>query len=276
MLSLRVSVHRTARSRRAASQSIRISSVLTSFAPKPPPTSGLMMRIWDGSSAIVWAIALQVDMRRLRGEPRRDPSVRSARGDGRARLERAGRHALADERARDDDVAAVEERVVVRRATRRVPRRSCRLGEEQHLVGECLLRGDGDRQRVVVDEDELRRVGAGRAGLARARSRRSRRRSARRHLRSAGAPSPGRGPGTAAARTARSRDPRPSAPGCPAARRGRGVDGDPRVREQRPDEGDVQRALERHVLDVLLLPRRKRSSSFRSTRVVDGDHRASL
>ena len=56
MLSLRVSVQRTGRSTRPASQTIRISSTLSSFAPKPPPTSGLMIRSCDGSSPSVPAI----------------------------------------------------------------------------------------------------------------------------------------------------------------------------------------------------------------------------
>jgi hypothetical protein len=81
-------------------------------------------------------------------------------------LERAGRHPPADDGAGDDGVAAVEERLVVVGRAGAGGHVGARVREEQELVLRRLLRVDDDRQRVVVDEDELRRVDAGRPVLA--------------------------------------------------------------------------------------------------------------
>ncbi len=59
MLSLRVSVQRTGRPSRRASQTISTSSALSIFAPKPPPTSGAITRTCAGSSPSVPASTMR-------------------------------------------------------------------------------------------------------------------------------------------------------------------------------------------------------------------------
>ena len=107
-----------------------------------------------------------IPVRHLRGEPGGDPAVSVRLGGCRSHLERARSHPLAVERLRDDDVAAVEERVVVlgRAGVARDVRPDLRV--QQHLVLRGLQRVDDGRQRVVLDDDELRCVGAGGAILA--------------------------------------------------------------------------------------------------------------
>ena len=134
MLSLRVSVQRTGLPSWRASQTTSSSSTSSVFAPKPPPTSGAMTRTCRGSRPSVPASRIRswcgvcVESQAVSR-----PSAPDL-GGGRARLERARRHALADERARDDDVAAVEQLLVVvgRAGTGRDVRAGLR--EEQHLV----------------------------------------------------------------------------------------------------------------------------------------------
>ena len=136
------------------------------LAPKPPPTSGAITRSCAGLEAERAGEAQLVLVRRLRREPGGQAAVLADLGGGRARLERARRHALADERVRDDDVAAVEERLVVLRAAARRGDVRADVREEQHLVLRRLVRVDDGRQRVVVDHHELGGVGARRAVLA--------------------------------------------------------------------------------------------------------------
>ena len=113
MLSLRVSVQRTGRPSLRASQTTSSSSALSIFAPKPPPTSGAITRTCSGSRPSMpastmrswWGVCVESQaVSRPSG-----PTL----GGRRARLERARRHALAVERARHDDVAAVEQLLVV-------------------------------------------------------------------------------------------------------------------------------------------------------------------
>jgi hypothetical protein len=85
-------------------------------------------------------------MRYLRREPRRDPSVRLDRGGGRAHLERARGHPLADERRPDDDLAVGEEAVVVVGRARAASHVRSELGEEQDLVLRGRSRAGDDRQ----------------------------------------------------------------------------------------------------------------------------------
>ena len=99
-------------------------------------------------------------MRRLRGEPDREPSVVAHDRGRRARLERARGHPLAHEVTRDDGFAALEEVVV---AVRLVDARAdvrARIGEEEDLVLGRLGRIDDGGKRVVVDVDELGGIGA--------------------------------------------------------------------------------------------------------------------
>ena len=93
-------------------------------------------------------------------------AVRVDVGGSRPHLERSAGHARADERLRDDDVAVLEQRRIVVRAT--CTARDVRLdvGEQQHLVLRRLPHVDEDGKRVVVDHHELRRVGARRAVVA--------------------------------------------------------------------------------------------------------------
>ena len=111
------------------------------------------------------AEAVVVPVRHLRREPGGDLAVRRL-GCGRAHLERACGHALADERVRHDDVAALEQRRVVIHAAR--PARDVRpdVREEQQLVLCGLLRVEEHRQRLVLDGDELGGVHAGCAVVA--------------------------------------------------------------------------------------------------------------
>ena len=193
-------------------------------------------------------------MRRLRRQPGGDAAVGADLRGGRARLERARRHPLAEQRPGDDGVAAVEQLLVVLGRAGAGGDVRAGSGEEQRLVLRGVLRLDDDRQRVVVDEHELRGVRAGGAVVAdhdgddvadeadgvRGDERPShalvepgeRRRPERRQV------DVGAGEDLDAGKR----------------RRGRGVDApDAGVRQQRADEGDGGCALERQVLDVAAL-----------------------
>ena len=166
MLSLRVSVQRTGLPSRRASQATSMSSTPSIFAPKPPPTSGLMTRTWSGLEAEHCREPLPVLVGRLRREPGGEPAVGAHLGRSRARLERARRHPLADQRPGDDDVAAVEEVLVVLRLAAACRRRSSPPRGRGAPRRSRLLHVGDDRQRVVVDRHELGRVRTGGAVLA--------------------------------------------------------------------------------------------------------------
>ena len=102
-------------------------------------------------------------MRRLGGEPDRQASVVADGATHAAGLERARGQPLADEPAGDDHLAALEQ--VVGRAGPAVADVGPGLGEQQHLARQGALRVDRDRQRVVLDENELRGVDPVGAGL---------------------------------------------------------------------------------------------------------------
>ena len=105
-------------------------------------------------------------VRRLRRQPGGEAPVGPELGGARPRLERARCHALAVDRARHDDVAVVEQSLVVvgRAGTGRHVRPGFR--EEQRLVCCGVLPRDDTRQWLVVDQDELGGVRAGRAVVA--------------------------------------------------------------------------------------------------------------
>ncbi len=168
MLSMRVSVQRTGRPSVRASHATSTPSGSSIFAPNPPPTSWL-------DDANVARVETEhagehhpVGVRGLRRAPVREASVVVELGGRRARLHRRGGHPLAPEGVGDDHVAAVEEALVELSRIGLGEVRDVRpeLGEEQHLALERLLGGEHRRQRVVVDQHELGRVGAGRAVLA--------------------------------------------------------------------------------------------------------------
>ena len=265
MLSLRVSVQRTALPVSRASQPTRMSSVESVLAPKPPPTSRAITRTSDGSSPSARGEPVAVRVRRLGREPdvaggrprrRRAADERGSSGAGAIRW--------LTTRPRDDDLAALEQVLVGSDRDVRADVRAD-LREEQGLAAQRLDRVDERRQRVVLDEDELGGVDCSLRRCRRARSRRSRPRSGRCRSRPGGL------------RHARL-DPRVVRRERLDADVGRGqharaldharVDAvDARVRERRADEGHVERALELEVVDVRAPRRvRKRGSSLRRTR----------
>ena len=95
-------------------------------------------------------------VRRLGREPGGEAPVLSDARERGARLERTGRHALADDASRDHHVAAVEQ-----------PVDALLFAEaDVRLVLERALGVDEGVQRLVVDEDELGGVGGAGSGLA--------------------------------------------------------------------------------------------------------------
>jgi hypothetical protein len=170
MLSLRVSVHRIGRFRLAREpageqllrQPAQRHDLRAEAAADVRGDDAHLRRLQSEHSRERRAVLV----RRLRAEPDRQLAVLEHRG-GRARLERARRHPLADQRAGDGHVAAVEE--ILRMGGGRLrPRRDVRAGvrEDECLVLQRLLGIDDHRQRVVVDHHELRCVGARCAVLA--------------------------------------------------------------------------------------------------------------
>ena len=73
------------------------------------------------------------------------------------RLDRCCRQPLIDDALLDDDLALAEVGFLLRGPPLHDVRPG--VGEEQHLVSGARLGVDDDRQRVVVDDDELGRVG---------------------------------------------------------------------------------------------------------------------
>jgi hypothetical protein len=95
-------------------------------------------------------------LRVLRGAPEGGAAVVAPLGGGGAGLQRGGGEPLVDQLPRDDDLAAVEEvRVELLVVVEAVGGVGARVGEEQHLVGGGGLEVDDDRQRVVVDLDQV-------------------------------------------------------------------------------------------------------------------------
>ena len=98
-----------------------------------------------------------IAVRHLRGEPRRHAAVGVDLGGRRAHLERAPGHSLADDRVGDDDLAPVEELLVVVHAARTAGDVRPDLREENDLVLRRLDHVDDDGQRVVLDRRRARR-----------------------------------------------------------------------------------------------------------------------
>ncbi len=101
----------------------------------------------------------------LRRGVERQATVGGHLGGGGPPLERAWSNALVDHLLPDDDVAAVEQRLVVPELEgEAIVRPDLRI--EQRLVFQRLFRVDHDREGVVVDHDELGGVGSrrGRVG----------------------------------------------------------------------------------------------------------------
>ena len=222
MLSLRDSVQRTGVPRWRASQTTSASSAPNALlAPKPPPTSGAMMRSSRRLDPERPGDPELVPVRHLRGEPRGDPAVRVRLGGGRAHFERARSHPLADERLRDDDVAARRTAPRRARASRRGPRCSSR---SPGRAAPRPSRPPAGRRRPAAGRTRRRRAPLRRRRRRDPRSGRSRRclrRSERRPWRRAGASSAARGPGWAAGRSGRRRRRRRSAPARSGAPRRR-------------------------------------------------------
>ena len=160
MLSERVSLHRTGRPTSRAHQAV--DDVLGVHARLRPETPADIRRD-------------HVDPVRLEAERggervahpvgglgrgiEHEPAVALDQCGGRPRLERAGRDPLVDDSLADDDLAPVEERVVMAELQGEAVVRAD-FGVQQHLVLEGVDGIDGDRQRVIVDDDELGGVGA--------------------------------------------------------------------------------------------------------------------
>ena len=157
MFSERVSLHRTGRPTCFASHATSANSGSAPIlAPKPPPTSGAITRTCSASMPSQPGDLVARGLRVLRGAPEGDAAVLAPLGGGGAGLQRGRGEPLVDQLPRDDDLAAVEEvRVEVLLVVEAVGGVGARLGEEQHLVGGGGLEVDDDRQRVVVDLDQV-------------------------------------------------------------------------------------------------------------------------
>ena len=128
------------------------------FAPKPPPTSGATTRTSLGLEAEdqprgPWRSWCGVC---VESHSVSRPSSPTAATHA-ARLERAGRQPLAHETARDDDVAAVEQRLVGLSTGWLAQTFVPSSGKSSTSSCERLLRVDDDGQRVVVDDRRARR-----------------------------------------------------------------------------------------------------------------------
>ena len=97
-------------------------------------------------------------MRRLRREQGVEPPVLEP-GCRRPRLHRRWRHALADDAASDDHLAALEDAVVSRDRNLSADI-AADLGEERDLAAQRRFEVDDGVQRLIVDVDELRRIDA--------------------------------------------------------------------------------------------------------------------
>ena len=140
-----------------------------------------------------------IAVRHLRGEPCRHAAVGVDLGRRRAHLQRAPGHSLADECVGDDDLAPLEEVLVVVHAARTAGDVRPHFREEKDLVLRRLDHVHHDGQRVVLDRHELGSVRARRPVRAQRRLRRCRRRSERRPSRRPGASFAARAPGSEAA-----------------------------------------------------------------------------
>ena len=117
-------------------------------------------RSGPGSSAEDRRQAVAVLVRGLRREPHRQPAVVLDLGRRRARLDRAGREPLARRSLPSGHLAAAEQVLVGGRGRPLEAHVRAGVLEQHDLVFERLARVGDDRQRLVVDLDQLGRVDA--------------------------------------------------------------------------------------------------------------------
>ena len=142
-----------------ASRHTSTSSTFMAFAPKPPADVGRDDAHRSGSRPNIAASAVTILVRRLGGEPRREPPVVAHR----ARCVR-GSSGLAAMRwlttVPETTASQPSNRVLASLPAGCAGTRSCRLSEQQDLVLDRLPGIGDDGKLLVVDVDEVGRVGA--------------------------------------------------------------------------------------------------------------------
>ncbi len=168
MFSVRVSVQRTGRPQRRASQpSTRSSGCPPILAPNPPPTSGATTRTLASSSPYVdananrspWAFCVE-------HHSTRRPSTHAAAADRPSSGAAARRWFTIRWRTTTSHPAGPPGDVGPDLVAERGHQVRAELGEQHRLAAQAVDRIDDRGQRVVVDDDPLGGVGALLGGLA--------------------------------------------------------------------------------------------------------------